>query len=348
MEVLALAHRFPPSGCAGAETHLAELLAALVDAGHEVTAVLSEATGPRCQWRGVDVWPADPETRAADLVAAADVVVTHLENTPAASTLGKLNETPVAVIHHNTFAPAKEALTSDRGRVDLVVANSRWVAADLGAWFRERDALQPATIVCRPIPPTRPDTVDGPADRVTLVNLRRRDPGDQSGGQITKGGELFRRLAERLPDVGFLGVRGAYGTQQDLDGLANVEVIGPVDHHRMAAEVWSRTRLLVAPSNYESWGRAAVEAMAHGVPVLASDTPGLRESVGSGGTLCDPDDVEGWVAAVEYLYLTAPLIRSWKCKALDRAERLRRLGRDDLKRWVEAIEYLKGGAGCAT
>jgi hypothetical protein len=34
------------------------------------------------------------------------------------------------------------------------------------------------------------------------------------------------------------------------------------------------------PSHYESWGMVASEAMASGIPVICSDTPGLRENCG--------------------------------------------------------------------
>jgi glycosyltransferase involved in cell wall biosynthesis len=45
------------------------------------------------------------------------------------------------------------------------------------------------------------------------------------------------------------------------------------------------------------------EAMASGRPVVASDLPPIREVIvdGENGLLVDPDDVEGWIAAVRRL-----------------------------------------------
>lgn len=40
------------------------------------------------------------------------------------------------------------------------------------------------------------------------------------------------------------------------------------------------------PSVYESWGRTATEAACSGIPVLCSDTWGLRENLGDYGIYC--------------------------------------------------------------
>ena len=50
------------------------------------------------------------------------------------------------------------------------------------------------------------------------------------------------------------------------------------------------------PSLYEGFGLPALEAMASGTPVIASNTTGLAETVGDAGLTVDPrsaDDVAG-------------------------------------------------------
>ncbi|MGH9213169.1 MAG: glycosyltransferase family 4 protein [Acidimicrobiales bacterium] len=55
---------------------------------------------------------------------------------------------------------------------------------------------------------------------------------------------------------------------------------------------------LVFPSRYEGFGLPVLEAMALDTPVVASSTTALPEVVGEAGLLVDPDDIEGWAAAM--------------------------------------------------
>ncbi len=55
---------------------------------------------------------------------------------------------------------------------------------------------------------------------------------------------------------------------------------------------------LVFPSTYEGFGMPVLEAMAVGIPVVASNAAALPEVVGGGGQLVAPDDVAGWAAAL--------------------------------------------------
>ena len=56
--------------------------------------------------------------------------------------------------------------------------------------------------------------------------------------------------------------------------------------------------MLLLPSRYEGFGFTALEAMARGCPVLASDIPALREVSGDGALLLPVDRRDAWVAAI--------------------------------------------------
>jgi alpha-1,3-rhamnosyl/mannosyltransferase len=55
---------------------------------------------------------------------------------------------------------------------------------------------------------------------------------------------------------------------------------------------------LLHPSYDEGFGLTPIEAMAAGVPALASDRGALPEVVGGGGVLLDADDPDAWAAAI--------------------------------------------------
>ena len=80
--------------------------------------------------------------------------------------------------------------------------------------------------------------------------------------------------------------------------LANVEFRSATDR---PAEIYRDARVLLAPYGPER-PRVIDEAQANGIPVVASDVPGLNESVGTGGVLIDPaGPIDAWTSILERL-----------------------------------------------
>lgn len=73
--------------------------------------------------------------------------------------------------------------------------------------------------------------------------------------------------------------------------------------------LYSAASLFVYPSLYEGFGLPALEAMACGVPVIASNQSSLPEVVGEAGLLVDPHQAEDIAAAIARLLDDAPLRR---------------------------------------
>lgn len=93
--------------------------------------------------------------------------------------------------------------------------------------------------------------------------------------------------------------------------LERAERLGVAEHvlflgkHQSVADLLSCADVFLLPSESESFGLAALEAMACGAPVVVSRTGGLPEVVeeGRGGHLLEVGDVEGMAAATLGLLL---------------------------------------------
>jgi alpha-1,3-rhamnosyl/mannosyltransferase len=78
------------------------------------------------------------------------------------------------------------------------------------------------------------------------------------------------------------------------DWIERVESAADEERDRLLAGA----RVLLLPSLHEGFGRPVLEAMALGVPVIASNRGAIPEIVGEAGTLLDPNDRSAWISAV--------------------------------------------------
>lgn len=135
-------------------------------------------------------------------------------------------------------------------------------------------------------------------DCITLVNANQN-----------KGVNVFLDIARRMPTRKFLGVLPYYGELRVPISPGNIEWVPFTDDIR---DVLKRTRILLVPSYYESFGRIAVEAMLNKIPVLYSSpnknsvypggsTEGMDEWIQPAGISCHRDVVEDWTTAIQSL-----------------------------------------------
>ncbi|WP_345620037.1 glycosyltransferase family 4 protein [Streptomyces ziwulingensis] len=302
------------------------MLRPLVERGHDVSMWLSRygTAHKEYGYRGIQVIPLESRLDFPTAVRRADVLLAHLETVPSTASLARGYGKPLIVVCHNTHRPTFRDAAA--GGTALAVYNSLWMEREAELFFAEYPkSIRPAaSLIVRP-PVFADEYATKPGKAITLINCNPE-----------KGGRVFEALADRMPDQQFLAVKGAYG-EQILPNLPNVEVVDHVRGEDMREQVYARTRVLLMPSSYESWGRAGVEALASGIPVLAHPTPGLCESLGEAGIFIDRADTAGYEAVLRKLAAPAEYrLASKRAKArsaeLDPAA--------DLAAWCSAVESL--------
>lgn len=163
-------------------------------------------------------------------------------------------------------------------------------------------------------------------DLVCLINCNQN-----------KGGELFKELAYKMPNVQFMGVKGGYSNQViDKKPPPNLTYI---ENQKDITVVFKKIGILVMPSKNETWGRTAVEAMASGVPVIHSEAPGLVECVGGAGIMCANDDIDAWEDAIKRLISDRAYrerIRQYGFKRVEEIQMEQNRGRQELAMKIEA------------
>ena len=109
--------------------------------------------------------------------------------------------------------------------------------------------------------------------------------------------------------------------EQQIAPLVNageIRQIGYLPREELAM-VTAGALTLIYPSIYEGFGLPPLEAMACGVPVIASEVSSLPEVVGDTGLLINPHDDEAWAQTIQELIIDPDLRQQLSQKALARS-----------------------------
>lgn len=179
-------------------------------------------------------------------------------------------------------------------------------------------------------------------DTRRFVVARIDRPGYRQGIGVPMGDIMLLSVGELIPRKNHETVIRALGTLSRRDITYVICGKGPLIGHlsNVAREcgVPDKVRFLgfrndipelckaadisVLPSKIEGFGMAGVEAMAAGIPLIASDIQGIRDYSADGktGYLIAPDDVEGFAKAIDRLASDKALRESMGDECLRRVE----------------------------
>lgn len=307
LHVLMVAPRFVPE-VGGLETHVYEVATGLVNRGHRVTlatqappAVIArdgrlERSGRLVVHRFRLPIPSLPDVPAPGLVAAlpalartADVVHAHgYHALPALASMLSAGRTPgVLTLHyhgtghtalrarlHTLYRPVGAAMVH---RAAALIAVSQAERTLIGQHFGDV-AFQRAVVIpngVRSDPAARPYATSGSVV-LTIGRLERY-----------KRVDLLIRAMALLPTEARLVVVGDGPARPDLTKLADalalserVTFLGRVDASELSR--WRATASVFATASaHEAFGITFAEALAAGLPAVASDLPSHRELAGS-------------------------------------------------------------------
>ena len=310
----------------GVQVHVADLAEQLASRGHAVE-ILGPGVGGlgrpiRVPYRGT-VAPIAPSPRGVWLARRAfdrfapDLVHVHEPFTPSASMWATLaSPVPVVATFHAWL---------DRSRVyeaarPLLAPVARRLAATI--------AVSPAAarFVRRAVPHLAPEVIPNglSVDRFAEATPRRWPPGRrivwthrldrQKGFPVMV--EAFRRLAAERDDV-WLSVGGDGADRTAVEALSpgmrsQVLMLGRLDHHDVPSVLAGADVAIAAATGQESFGYSVVEAMAAGVPVVATDIEGYRQVAVDGveAVLVAPGDAGALATAIARVLGDAALARS--------------------------------------
>lgn len=196
-----------------------------------------------------------------------------------------------------------------------VIVNSHATLRDLSDYAeRERLACPPTLVAHLGLPPmARPGqqppiaapyfvvvgTIEARKNHLLLLHVWRR---------------LVAQLGTSTPKLVLIGQRGWECEQvvdllERSDALRNVVVEVPSCDDAQLANWIAHARALLFASFAEGFGLPLVEALALGVPAIASDLPAFREVAGDIPHYVDPIDGFGWMQAVRAFAVDDHLLR---------------------------------------
>ncbi len=205
-----------------------------------------------------------------------------------------------------------------------LILNSAATEADLRAWAAAERLQVPPTVVA-PIGTVMLPHGDGhpPLEEPYFVMLGTIEPRKNHLLVLHLWRQMIERGVAGVPRLVLIGQRG-WECEQVIDLLercpplrGHVIEMGECDDTALAR--WLRhARALLFPSFVEGYGMPLAEALAHGVPVIASDLGVFREIAADIPDYLDPLDGPGWQRRVLEYARPDSAARAAQCERIPR------------------------------
>lgn len=204
-------------------------------------------------------------------------------------------------------------------RADRIIVSSQFAAEEVQRAF---DVPRANIAICPAGVPEWAGKLNGGDPNGYLLFLGTLDGRKNVRGLLDAYGRLLSR-STRVPRLVLAGGAGQEAStwlteiaRPPLSG--HVEYVGYVSADRRAS-LFQGARVFVLPSFEEGFGLPALEAMAAGVPVVASRRGSLPEVVGEAGLLVDPNSSEALASAIERLLADSSLWQALRQRGQQRA-----------------------------
>jgi hypothetical protein len=328
MTVVAVSHGYPPFWNMGGEVALHRAMTAVKGSRVVLTKTEEEYTFEDVLVKKINTKDvlniyADPEPIAQQLKALKTRVVIGQNELSLPCVLAAKSVGAISIVNVHTPPRYGKGIREAVIHADFAVYNTRTSAVQWG---------EPNAVVLHPPITALPKEIKNKGDAYTLLS-----------SLVNKGVVVVLALAKMYPDKRFIIVRspaepthGLADIEQRVALLPNVEL-----HPRVPPEevykYFEQTRILLAPSRYETYGMSAIEAAGYGIPSIHVDTPHVREGIGEAAVLIKPlsiDEAARGIDLIENDY------EGYSARARERAEWLQDRQEVELKQFSDFVSTI--------